>query len=937
MEKAQIGKAQHFVLELHPPGFGTLNEDGENVGGYRREKYVHYLRGGLDRKWVGPYCLTQSKSNPEYSGGAPAPNAVGVSIKRLDPYQPETIPDDRDHEVNKELRRLSRALRALSGCNQALAQASSEQQLLNQICEIIVRVGGYRMAGIAYAQHDEERTVRPVAHAGYDSGYLETIGLRWSDTPPGHGPIGTAIRESRICMCTDTANNPAFAPWREAALQRGYAAVISFPLRSAGKAFGALAIYSEQANAFEKSEIELLSEMANNLAFGITALRSQDESRRATAALQEAERKYRQLVEQVPAISYVAETGAFGPFLYMSPQVKTILGYDPENCIADSRFWWEHLNPEDQPRALLEDTWEEGRLFQIEYRMRRNDGEEVWVRDEAIIVRDPMTGKRLTRGLLVDITEQKRAQLALRESEERYRTFVEQSSEGIYRMETDPPIPCHLPIEEQLAWGLKYGYMAECNDAMARMYGRASAQELIGKKLSEFLILHDPVTRQFMERFIRGGYRISDEESIELDAQGQKRIFRNTMVGTVVDGYWVRTWGITRDITERKHLEEQLRNAQQLEAIGRLAGGVAHDFNNILSIIMGHAELLLASGVDERLRVGLAQMRRAAERAASLTQQLLAFSRKQVLQPRVLDLNETVADVQKMLSRIIGEDIELIARLHPSLNMVKADPSQIEQVLINLAVNARDAMPHGGKLAMETSNLELREDAARDMDLAPGRYVMLGVSDTGNGMDAATLSHVFEPFFTTKAVGKGTGLGLSTVYGIVKQSGGSIRIESELGRGTSFRVYLPATDGEGHKQADRAANARVGGGTETILVAEDEPDLRELTRIFLEGYGYKVLEAGSAEQAIQTAEEFGGPIHLLLTDVIMPGMSGRQLAEKIVCKSPSTKIVYMTGYTDDMIVQHKVLEPGVQLLQKPFTKAELALKVRATLDGERSG
>lgn len=857
-----------------------------------------------------------------------------MSTKRVDLYQPETISNERDYEVNKELRRLSRALRALSDCNQALAQAISEQQLLNEICEIIVRVGGYRMAGIAYAQRDEGKTVRPVAHAGYDSGYLETIGIRWSDTPAGQGPIGTAIRESRICLCTDTASDPSFAPWREAAAQRGYAAVISFPLRSAGQAFGALAIYSEQVNSFEKSEIELLSEVANNLAFGITALRSQEEGRRATAALQEAERKYRQLVEQVPAISYVAETGAFGPFLYMSPQVKTILGYDPEDCIADSRFWWEHLNPEDQPRALLEDTWEEGRLFQIEYRMRRNDGEEVWVRDEAIIVRDPMTGKRLTRGLLVDITEQKRAQLALRESEERYRTFVEQSSEGIYRMEIDPPIPCHLSIDEQLAWGLKYGRMAECNDATALMYGLASAQELIGKRLSEFLILHHPVTRQFMERFIRGGYRITDEESIELDAQGQKRVFRNTMVGTIVDGYWVRTWGITRDVTERKHLEEQLRNAQQLEAIGRLAGGVAHDFNNILSIIMGHAELLLASGVDERSRLGLEQMRRAGERAASLTQQLLAFSRKQVLQPRVLDLNETVADVQKMLSRVIGEDIELIARLHPSLMMVKADPSQIEQVLINLAVNARDAMPHGGRLAMETSNLELREDAAREMDLTPGRYVMLKVSDTGNGMDAATLSHVFEPFFTTKAVGKGTGLGLSTVYGIVKQSGGSIQVESEPGNGTSFRISLPATDGESRKQADRAAHTGVGGGAETILVAEDEPDLRELTRIFLESYGYNVLEAGSAEEAMRTAEEFGGPIHLLLTDVIMPGMSGRQLAEKIVCKSPNTKIVYMTGYTDDMIVQHKVLEPGVQLLQKPFTKAELALKVRSTLDGE---
>lgn len=857
-----------------------------------------------------------------------------MSKQTASTYAGAAGPVDREHEVNKELKRLSRALRALSGCNQALAEAKSEQQLLNQICEIIVRVGGYRMAGIVYAQHDDLKTVRPVAHAGYDSGYLDTIEIRWSDTPFGRGPTGTAIRENRICVFTDTAKNPLFAPWREAAVQRGYAAIIALPLRAAGIPFGAIAIYSEQANSFENSEVELLSEMANSLAFGITALRSQDQSRRATSALQEAEAKYRQLVEQVPAISYVAETGAFGPFLYLSPQVKTILGYDPQDCLADSRFWWEHLNPEDQPRALLEDSWEEGRLFQMEYRMRRLDGEEIWVRDEATIVRDPTTGKRLTRGLLVDITEQKRAQQALGESEERYRTFVAQSSEGIYRMEHEPPIPCHLSTDEQLAWGYKYGYMAECNDAMARMYGRASAQELIGKGLSEFLILHDPVTRQFMERFIRGGYRISDEESIEMDAQGQRRIFRNTMMGTIVDGHWVRTWGITRDITERKYLEEQLRNAQQLEAIGRLAGGVAHDFNNILSIIMGHAQLLLATGVDERSRTGLEQMQRAAERAASLTQQLLAFSRKQVLQPKVLDLNESVTDVEKMLSRVIGEDIELIARLHPSLMMVKADPSQLEQVLINLAVNARDAMPQGGKLSMETSNVELQADEARDLDLAPGFYVMLTVSDTGNGMDPVTLTHAFEPFFTTKPMGKGTGLGLSTVYGIVKQSGGGIRVESEPGHGTTVRIYLKATESDRSRLEGRLTTSSIAGGIETILVAEDEPDLRELTRIFLESYGYKVLEAGSAEEAIRVADEFHQPIQLLLTDVIMPGMSGRQLAEKIQSQNPNTKIVYMTGYTDDMIVQHKVLEPGVQLLQKPFTKAELALKVRSTLDGQ---
>lgn len=881
--------------------------------------------------------MTQPTSNSEESSGAAHPEDSSYQSPeqaKSSAAFPAAGPaaQDRDNEINKELRRLNRALRALSACNQALEQANSEQELLNQICDIMVGVGGYRMAGIAFAEQDEQKTVRPVAHAGYDSGYLERIELRWSDTPEGRDPAGTAIRENRICLFSDTTRDPRFEPWREAALQRGYSSVICLPLRVAGLAFGVLAIYSEQANSFESSEVELLSEMANNLAFGITGIRSQEESRRTAAALREAEAKYRQLVEEVPAISYVAETGAFGPFLYMSPQVSAILGYKPEDCLADPRFWWSHLHPEDQPKALAEDSLEEGKLFQMEYRMRRQDGQEVWVRDEAIIVRDPQTGKRLTRGLLVDITEKKEAEEALRASEERYRNFVSQSSEGIYRTEHDPPVPVDRSVEEQIALSLASGYVAECNDAMARMYGLTRSEELIGKRLSELLIADDPVTREFMATYIRSGYRIADWESHERDAHSHTKIFRNTMAGVVEKGCLVRNWGIQRDVTERLHLEEQLRNAQQLEAIGRLAGGVAHDFNNILSIIMGHGELLLASGVDERSRNGLEQMRRAAERAASLTQQLLAFSRKQVLQPRVLDLNEKVADVQKMLARVIGEDIELVATLHPSLTPVKADPGQVEQVLINLAVNARDAMPHGGRLAMETSNLEIGADEAHDLDVAPGRYVMLKVGDTGTGMDAATLAHIFEPFFTTKPMGKGTGLGLSTVYGIIKQSGGGIHVESEAERGTTFRIYLPATEGDYTRTGDRLSAAQVAGGRETILVAEDEPDLRELARIFLESYGYKVLGAGSAEQAIQTADQFGEPIHLLLTDVIMPGMSGRQLAEKIHAKRPETKIVYMTGYTDDMVMQHKVLEPGVQLLQKPFTKADLALKVRATLD-----
>ena len=867
----------------------------------------------------------------------PAADSPPIAGTPSGPDQPDHHSQaERDSEVNKELRRLNRALRALSACNQALAEATSEPELLRQICDVIVRLGKYRLAWIGYALRDEGKALRPMAIAGDDDGYVARALVTWSDGPAGRGAMGTAIRENRGCVIADIQTDPRFEPWREWARRMGYGALIALPLRARGLPFGALAIYAQLPGSFENSEIRLLEEIAENLAYGIAAVRTREESKRAAEALAEAEAKYRQLVEQVPAISYLAEAGAQGRFHYLSPQVKNVLGYQPEECVQDPQFWWNHLNPEDHPIARLEDEWEPGRPLQVEYRMRRQDGQEVWLRDEALVFIDPDTGKRMTRGLLIDITDRKRADQARRDSEERYRVFVSQSAEGIYRTEHDPPVPADLPVDQQIALSLKSGYIAECNDAMAKMYGFQDASQLLGKKLSEFLIADDPVTREFMATYIQSGYRITDCESHERDAHGRDKIFRNTMMGIVEDGKLVRNWGIQRDVTERMHLEQQLRNAQQLEAVGRLAGGVAHDFNNVLSIIMGHSDLLLrALPWDERARNGLGQIRRAAERAALLTHQLLAFSRKQVLQPRVLDLNEAVVDVQQMLARVIGEDIELVANLDPSPLLVKADPGQVEQVLMNLAINARDAMPQGGKLTMSTSALEVAAQQGRDYDLAPGPYAMLQVSDTGQGMGAATLAHIFEPFFTTKPVGKGTGLGLSTVYGIVKQSGGSVQVESEPGHGSVFRIYLPARDGVSPQRQQRGGE-KIGGGSETILIAEDEADLRDLTRIFLEDYGYKVMTASSAEQAIQMAENLSGPIHLLLTDVIMPGMSGRQLAARIRSKRPQTKIVYMTGYTDDMVMQHKVLEPNVELLQKPFTRTDLALKVRATLDGRET-
>jgi PAS domain S-box-containing protein len=394
---------------------------------------------------------------------------------------------------------------------------------------------------------------------------------------------------------------------------------------------------------------------------------------------------------------------------------------------------------------------------------------------------------------------------------------------------------------------------------------------------------------------------------------------------------------IAHDVTARMHLEEQLRGAQKLEAIGRLAGGVAHDFNNLLTIITASSDILLSRTDDERTRDLLREIQRAGDRAAGLTRQLLMFSRKQVTEPRILDLNVVVADTERMLRRLIGEDVSLTTVLNPRLGRIKADAGQIEQVLMNLAVNARDAMPRGGKLSITTADVGLDEDHARaHPEVRPGPYVMLAVRDTGVGMDEATKTRLFEPFFTTKGPGKGTGLGLATVYGIIKGAGGHVEVESEPGHGTTFKVYLPRREEEA--LANRPSHqglSRAPVGHETILLAEDEDAVRAITRHVLQMCGYVVLEADTGEEAIRVASEYSGPIDLLLTDVVMPGMGGRELAEHLTAARPDVRVLYLSGYTDDAIVRHGVLEAETAFLQKPFTPTILAQKVREVLDSER--
>ncbi len=389
---------------------------------------------------------------------------------------------------------------------------------------------------------------------------------------------------------------------------------------------------------------------------------------------------------------------------------------------------------------------------------------------------------------------------------------------------------------------------------------------------------------------------------------------------------------------ERGRLEQQFRQAQKMEAVGRLAGGVAHDFNNLLTVITGYAELLLtAGGITEPQRTALAEIQKAAERGGALTHQLLAFSRGQPFVARAVPLNQLIVHMERMLSRLIGEDVELITIAAADPGLVRTDAGQLEQVVMNVVVNARDAMPGGGKLIIETANVEVGPThGVPIMELKPGRYVMLAISDTGMGMDADTVTHLFEPFFTTKAPGKGTGLGLATAYGIVKQSGGAIGVYSEPGHGTTIKIYLPSADSKVTAEAPVAEPVGALRGSETILVLEDEPRVRKLICEVLTGRGYRVLEAVRGEEAIRIAEEHGGGIQLLLTDVVMPEMSGPQALEQMRSRYPHLKVLFMSGYTDEAMRHHGILDSGAPFLQKPFLPEALARKVREVLNTQAS-
>jgi PAS domain S-box-containing protein len=517
--------------------------------------------------------------------------------------------------------------------------------------------------------------------------------------------------------------------------------------------------------------------------------------------------------------------------------------------------------------------------------------------------------------VFADITEQVRAKEALLGSEQRLRTLFETVNLIV------------LALDGQ-------GRVDYVNPYFLRLTGYTRAETVGSEWFRRFLpeAQRPPMLAVFREQ-VEHGLHPHYQNPILTKAGEERMISWHNTVMRGPDGRAVGTLSVGEDITERLALEDRLLQAQKMEAVGRLAGGIAHDFNNVLTAIFGYADLIAGELPPGPVQEDVQEIRNAATRAASLTRQLLAFSRRQVLQPAVLNLNELVENLGRMLQRLIGEDVALRTSLAPDLGNVRTDPGQIEQVIVNLAVNARDAMPTGGRLTIETANADLSDQYAEaHQPVVPGRYVMLAVTDTGIGIAPEIRGHIFEPFFTTKEKGKGTGLGLSTVYGIVKQSGGYVWAYSEPTHGATFKIYLPRVDAPVDAEPRASESESRLTGTETILLAEDDDLLRPLVRGILEKLGYRVIDAPNARAALEAARTTTGVIHLLVTDVVMPGESGRQLARRLAEVRPDARVLYISGYTDEAIVHHGMLEPGLHYLQKPFTPAVLARKVRSVLD-----
>ena len=806
----------------------------------------------------------------------------------------------------QEIERLSRLYAALSHINQAIVNLPTREELFSKICRVLVEIGKLRMAWVGWLD-PKTRQVVPVAQFGDRTNYLSQVAIYADDRPEGQGPTGTAIREERNYLCNNFHHDPHTLPWRESAEQAHFRSSGVFLIRQGGRICGAITVYASEVDFFQDREIALLEEAASDTSFALDNLVREANRRQAEAELRW---KTAFLEAQVDSsLDGILVVDELGKKILQNQRMNDLWKIPLEIARhADDRVQVNFVTDRTKnPRQFAEKV---AYLYSHPNEVSRDEVELV---DGTILDRysapvNDQAGKHYGRiWTFRDMTERKRI-------EARFRRLVDSNAQGV------------------IFWN-KQGQITEANDAFLKLMGYTRA-DLEASPLN-WSAMTPPKYADHDQRALKqiaetGVCLPFEKEYIRKDGkQVPVLIGAAAFADSPDEGVCFML-----DLTERKALEQQFRQLQKMESIGQLAGGVAHDFNNILAVIQMQTDLLksdtfstrqsdLADGITDSIRRGVA-----------LTRQLLLFSRRGVFQPSDMDLNETVASTTKMLQRMIGETIEVQLKLAPQPLFLHADAGMLDQVLMNLCVNARDAMPNGGRLIIETSGVELDELAvAQSFQARPGLFVCLSVSDNGSGIPPEILPQIFEPFFTTKVVGKGTGLGLATVFGIVQQHQGWIDVYSEVGLGTAMRIYLPRLDGNVALKTVPPVLPAMRGGQETILLAEDDPDLRVAIRRALSQLGYRILEAPTGIKALEVWQENRHQIRLLLTDMVMPdGMTGRILAQRLLQENPKLEVVYMSGYSAETAGQEFFLEEGGNFLTKPFSAQKLAQIIRDRLD-----
>ena len=949
-------------------------------------------------------------------------------------------------QAEQSVRELNLMLRATGAINALIVRERDPQRLLAEACHILVETRGYRFAWIGQVEPGSKRVV-PMARAGKDADYLDAVTITWDETPTGQGPIGTAIRTGQPVVSQDMASEPRFAPWKAAAMARGFASMAMMPMIHGSRVLGAVAVYSGRTGAFHEEELELLKELAADLALALQSIEHEQERKRAEEHLRQVSNRL--LLATEAAGIGIWDLDLLQDKLVWDDAMYRLYGTSPEQSTGAYEAWRAGVHPKDQARANedLQMALRSQNGFHTEFRVLWPDKSVHYIKANGLVQRDASGRAVHMLGTNWDITERRRLEQTLRETGRLNQHIIANAQEGIVVYGRDLKYQAWNPFMEQLK-GLsarevlgkhpdevfpflrQAGVVASIEQALAgkstptidlRFEGlpigksgwashthsplRNAADEIIGvieivrditegKLAEESHIRLTTAIEQSAEttmitdlngtilyvnpafekasgytreealgqnpRFLKSGKHDAEFYRKMWAVLGHGEVWSGRITnkkkdGTLYDedasispvrdaaGKVVNYVAVKRDVTHEAQLEAQLRQAQKMEAVGQLAGGVAHDFNNMLAVIRGNAELLL---MDEEqftaeVREGLEHVVAASERAANLTRQLLTFSRKQVMQPQPLLLNEVIANLSKMLRRVISEDINLQCYYAARLPHVQADTGMMEQVILNLVVNARDAMPAGGQLHVATEQVTLDQAQARvKLGAYAGEFVCLLVSDTGTGIAPEVLPRIFEPFFTTKEVGKGTGLGLATVYGIVQQHQGWIEVSSRVGQGTTFKVFLPAIPTPTRSAAAAVAGADIRGGKETILLVEDEHTVRLTTRRVLERKGYKVWEATSAQEALELWHSYEGEIALLLTDIIMPGeMSGRDLAERLWEQRPGLNVIFMSGYSADVLGKGTefIRRTRSYFLQKPAASRTLLETVRRCLDEKAPG